>query len=353
MPGPLEGVHVLEFAGIGPAPFACMILADYGADVVQICRPGTSDSDVMTRGRTKVEVDLKAQGSVEFIHSMVASADVLIEGFRPGVMERLGIGPAELLDVNPKLIYGRMTGYGQDGPMAKEAGHDINYIAIAGVLDNMRRTGDKPLFPMNLVGDMGGGGMLIALGVLAALTSVQTTGRGQVVDAAMIEGASLLGTMFHELQAQGTWIEPGTNLLDSGAHFYEVYETSDNKFMAVGAIESQFYDALLRKLNLDPSQFPQYDRQRWPEFKKQFVEIFKSRTRDEWTDLFAGAEACTTPLLSMQEAKAHEQHTARTGFVELNGVSVPAPAPRFSETPATVRESRRLSQAEALDAWST
>ena len=352
--GPLEGVRVLEFAGIGPGPFACMLLADYGADVVRITRPSAGDVnlDVMARGRTVVEADLKSSTGVDFVRSMAASADVLIEGFRPGVMERLGIGPDVLLALNPRLIYGRMTGYGQDGPMSNEAGHDINYIAVAGVLDGMRRAGERPVFPINLVGDMGGGGMLMALGVLAALLFAKTTGRGQIVDAAMTDGAALLSTMFHELHAQGSWREPGTNFIDSGAHFYDVYETSDGRFMAAGAIEPQFYEALVQRLGFDVADFPQFDRERWPEFKEIFASVFRGRTQAQWTEIFAGAEACTTPVLSMFDVSEHPQHQARASFVEIDGVKVPAPAPRFSETPASVTMSRRRSQNEALLAWS-
>lgn len=354
MPGPLDGVRVLEMAGIGPGPFACMMLADYGADVVQLTRPRGVElyDEVMHRGRTAVEVDLKSPTGSTFARSMSASADVLIEGFRPGVMERLGLGPAILLADNPKLIYGRMTGYGQEGPMSNEAGHDINYIAMAGVLDGMRRTGERPLFPMNLVGDMGGGGMLLALGVLAALFSSKVTGRGQIVDAAMTDGAALLSTMFHEMHALGSWREPGKNFIDSGAHFYEVYETSDGKFMAVGAIEPQFYQALLKVLGLDPAHFQQFDRERWPEFKEEFASIFSVRTQAEWNAAFAGAEACTTPVLGMFEAPEHRQHRVRLSFVDVDGVTVPAPAPRFSETPASPFASRRRSQEEALISWS-
>ena len=354
MNGPLEGVRVLEFAGIGPGPFACMLLADYGADVVRIIRPHAVDvnRDVMARGRTVVEADLKSSTGVDFVRSMAASADVLVEGFRPGVMERLGIGPDVLLAINPKLVYGRMTGYGQEGPMSSEAGHDINYIAVAGVLDGMRRAGERPLFPINLVGDMGGGGMLIALGVLAALLFAKTTGRGQVVDAAMTDGAALLSTMFHELHAQGSWREPGTNFIDSGAHFYDVYETSDGRFMAVGAIEPQFYEVLVQRLGFDLAAFPQFDRERWPEFKVIFASAFKGRTQAQWSDIFSGAEACTTPVLSMFDVPDHPQHKARASFVDVDGVMLPAPAPRFSETPAGVRKSHRSSRDEALQAWS-
>jgi len=333
-----------------------MLLADYGADVVRIVRPSKAhvNLDVMARGRTVVEVDLKSSTGVDFVRSMAASADVLIEGFRPGVMERLGVGPDVLLALNPKLVYGRMTGYGQVGPMSNVAGHDINYIAVAGVLDGMRRVGERPVFPMNLVGDMGGGGMLMALGVVASLLSAKATGRGQIVDAAMTDGAALLSTMFHELHALGSWREPaGTNYIDSGAHFYDVYETSDGRFMAVGAIEPQFYEVLLQRLGFDAADFPQHDRERWPEFKKLFSSTFRGRTQAQWIETFTGAEACTTPVLGMFDAWEHPQHTARESFIDIGGVKVPAPAPRFSETPAGVTASRSCTQDEALLGWSS
>jgi alpha-methylacyl-CoA racemase len=335
---------VIEIASIGPGPFAAMLLADLGADVLRIDRSGGAGNPLgegswnfMHRGRRSAAVDLKHPDGRELVLRLCASADALIEGFRPGVMERLGLGPAEVAARNPRLVYGRMTGYGQDGPLAHVAGHDINYIAIAGVLGSMRRTGEKPLFPLNLVGDFGGGGMLLALGVVSAVLEARSSGRGQVVDAAMVEGSALLSTMFHAMHAAGLWNDtPGTNLLDSGAPFYEVYETSDGGHVAVGALEPQFYAELLRRLELDPEAFPQWDQPRWPEFKDRFAAVFVTRTRDEWTARLEGAEACATPVLGLTEAASHPHNVARGTFVEVDGKVQPAPAPRFSRTPAAI-----------------
>jgi alpha-methylacyl-CoA racemase len=293
---------------------------------------------------------------VELVLSLCESADALIEGFRPGVMERLGLGPDAVLGRNPRIAYGRMTGYGQDGPMASVAGHDINYISLAGVLGSIQRTGERPMFPLNLVGDFGGGGMLLALGIVCAVLEARGSGQGQVVDAAMVDGAAVLTTLIHALRHAGMWNSdaPGTNLLDSGAHFYEVYETSDGGHVAVGAIEPQFYAELLRLLELDPADFPQFDQPRWPEFKERFAEAFRARTRDEWTDILQGAEACATPVLKLHEAPEHPHNVARGTFVEHAGVVQPAPAPRFSRTPGELGLAAGEPGAqtdEALAAW--
>ena len=340
MTGPLSGLRVMEIAGIGPGPFAVMLLADMGADVVRVARPGDpalfqGGFDATLRGRTNVEVDLKTGQGREFVCSMSERAEVLIEGYRPGVMERLGLGPDELLARNPRLVYGRMTGFGQQGPLSTVAGHDINYISISGVLGAFRRSGERPMFPLNLVGDYGGGGMLLALGVVSALLHARATGEGQVVDAAMVDGSSLLATIVHGLHAAGAWNEkPGSNVIDGGAHFYEVYETADGRFMSVGAIEPQFYAELLDRLALIPDEFPQWDRARWPELKQRLAAVFRTRTRAEWTEHFSGSDACVTPVLDLFEAAGDPHNRARDSFVEFAGATVPAPAPRFSETPA-------------------
>jgi alpha-methylacyl-CoA racemase len=354
-------VKVVEMAGIGPGPFTAMILADMGADVIRVDRPKTlfgADPalDVLNRGRPSVAVDLKHPDGVETVLRLVESADALVEGFRPGVMERLGLGPDECLARNPRLVYGRMTGWGQEGPMAKAAGHDINYIALAGVLDNLVRKGDRPVPPINLVGDFGGGGMLLAFGIVCGLLEAARSGRGQVVDAAMVDGAAVLMTMIYAFTAQGIWFdEPGTNILDTGAHFYEVYETADGRYVSIGAIEPQFYDELVARLGLEGDIVAaRMDRTRWPEFKDQLVALFKTRTRDEWCQLLEGTDACFAPVLSMAEARHHPHLAARATFVERDGVVQPAPAPRFSRTPPSIRRSPSRpgdDTDEALAAW--
>jgi alpha-methylacyl-CoA racemase len=338
--GPLQGVRVIELASLAPAPFACMMLADLGADVIRVDRPagagGEATIDPLCRSRRSIGLNLKDPGGVDVLLRLVDTADVFIEGFRPGVTERLGFGPDICLERNPGLIYGRMTGWGQEGPMAQMAGHDINYIAIAGALDPVGRAGERPLPPLNLVGDFGGGGMLLAVGVLAALYERSRSGQGQVVDAAMVDGAALLTSFIHGMRGQGLWQDArGTNLLDSGAPFYDTYETADGLFMSVGALEPQFYAALLRGLGLEDEDLPgQLDRDRWPETRARFTEVFKRRTRDEWTEIFDGTDACVAPVLGLGEAPAHPHATARTGFVDVGGLTQPAPAPRFSRTAA-------------------
>ncbi|MCB8971784.1 MAG: CoA transferase [Thermoleophilales bacterium] len=359
--GPLSGVRVVEIASIGPGPFAAMMLADAGADVVRLERAdasaglGSGSWNQTHRGRPSVGCDLKHPEGRELALRLCESADALIEGFRPGVMERLGLGPDEVLARNPKLVYGRMTGWGQDGPMASQSGHDINYIAIGGVLGAFAREGERPLFPLNLVGDYGGGAMMLAFGVLAGILNVRSGGEGQVVDAAMVEGSSLLATLVRSMADIGMWSDaPGTNLLDSGAHFYEVYECADGGHFAVGAIEPQFYAELLRLLELDPAEFPQLDRDRWPEFKEAFAELFMTRTRDEWSAVFEGSEACATPVLTFAEAPAHPHNAARGSFIEVGGKVQPGPAPRFSGTPAgepSPAPEPGANTDEALTAW--
>jgi alpha-methylacyl-CoA racemase len=341
--GPLQGVKVVEIAGIGPGPFAAMMLADMGADVLRIDRipkgPARGAArDVLTRGRLSVGVDLKHAQGAAVVLELCERADALIEGFRPGVMERLGLGPEPCLARNRRLVYGRMTGWGQDGPLAQAAGHDINYIALSGALHAIGRAGDKPLPPLNLVGDFGGGGLLLAFGVVCALLEAQRSGRGQVIDAAMVDGASLLMAMFHGMRAAGLHREQrGQNLLDTGAHFYEVYETADGQHVAVGAIEPQFYAELLSRIGLGAESLPpQMDRQSWPAMKERLAAVFKQKTRAEWCALLEGSDACFAPVLSMSEAIEHPHMQARRSFVTIGGDAQPAPAPRFSRTRAAV-----------------
>ena len=342
MTGPLQGVKVIEMAGIGPGPFAAMMLADMGAEVLRVDRPNARvlnpHLDVLNRGRRSIAVDLKHPDGVQTVLRLVEQADGLIEGFRPGVMERLGLGPDECLARNPKLVYGRMTGWGQEGPLAQAAGHDINYIAIAGVLNNFKRGSERPVPPLNLVGDFGGGGLLLAFGLVCALLEASRSGQGQVVDAAMVDGAAVLSTMIHAFIAMGIWQDdPGTNILDTGAHFYDVYETADGKYIAVGAIEPQFYAELLERTGLKDEDLPfQMDRSQWPALKDRFAALFKTRTRDEWQELLEGTDACAVPVLSLTEAPGHPHNVARKTFVERDGVVQPAPAPRFSRTSAEI-----------------
>ena len=344
--GPLAGIKVLEFESIGPAPFAGMLLADMGADVLVIDRPASTDLglkrerwyDVMMRGKRSVTLDLKSKTAREAALALAGKADALIEGMRPGVMERLGLGPDEALKINPRLVYGRMTGWGQDGPLAPRAGHDINYIALAGVLHAFGRKGEAPVPPLNLIGDFGGGGMLLGFGVACALIEAARSGRGQVVDAAMVEGAALLATMFAGFLKAGSWSEArGDNILDTGAPWYDVYETKDRKYVSIGSIETRFYEELLQKLGVP--DLGQHDRKRWPEMRERFATVFKTKTRDEWCKVFDGSDACFAPVLSWSEARRDAHNVARKAYVEIAGVEQPAPAPRFSRTPAGVRRS--------------
>lgn len=336
--GALQGVKVVEFAGLAPAPFAAMMLADHGAEVLRIERPGqASDArELLARSREIVELDLKDDHDRQVAWEQVCAADVLLEGFRPGVMERLGLGPAECLKANPGLVYGRMTGWGQDGPLAHSAGHDINYIALSGALGAFGPAGVPPVAPVNLVGDFGGGGLMLAFGVLAALVERHRSGRGQVVDAAMIDGASVLTTHVHQLRQQGVSTgERGTNLLDGGAPFYRVYRTADGRHVAVGAIEPPFYAALLRGLELDPATLPaQEDQSRWAELAAIFAERFALHDRDHWAAVFAGTDACVAEVLDPTEVAGHPHAAARRTMVEIAGSLQPAPAPRFDRTPA-------------------
>ena len=352
--GPLSGIKIIELAGIGPAPFTCMMLADAGAQVLRLERApagaveageqfATSGAgsywDLLNRSRSSVGIDLKNPDALELVLGLVEQADGLIEGFRPGVAERLGVGPEDCFARNKRLVYGRMTGWGQDGPMASMAGHDIDYIAIGGALWSLGRADSAPVPPLNLVGDFGGGGMLLAFGMVAALLEAARSGEGQIVDAAMVDGAASLMTMIHAFHRHGLWNdERGANMLDTGAPFYEVYETADGKWMAVGGIEAQFYAELIRGLGLegDTSLPSQMTRDQWPGMKARFAEIFRSKTRDEWSAVFDRTDACVVPVLSPWEAHLHPHNVARSTFVEVNGTVQPAPAPRFSRTPSAI-----------------
>jgi alpha-methylacyl-CoA racemase len=360
MAGPLAGIKVLEFEAIGPGPFAGMLLADMGADVLVIDRPSSSGLglkaerwyDVMMRGKRSVTLDLKS--NKEPALELIARADALIEGFRPGVMERLGLGPDVALVRNPRLIYGRMTGWGQQGPLAARAGHDINYIALAGVLNAFGRKGEAPVPPLNLIGDFGGGGMLLGFGIACALVEASRSGKGQVIDAAMVDGASLLAASFSGLLASKTWSEErGSNILDTGAPWYDVYETKDDKYVSIGSIEAKFYEELIQRLGL--KDLPaQNDRSRWPEMREVFRKTFKTRTRDEWCKVFEGSDACFAPVLSFSESRTHSHNLERKSFVTVAGVQQPATAPRFSRTPSSVRRAppeRGEGGLEALQAW--
>ena len=350
--GPLSGVRVIEMAAIGPVPFCGMLLADLGAEVIRIDRPPDSDDRsgatsrvlsqaperyVMHRGRRSVAVDLKHPEGRQTVLRLASQADALVEGFRPGVMERLGIGPDACLARNARLVYGRMTGWGQEGPLAPTAGHDINYIALSGALNNFARAGCRPVPPVNLVGDMGGGGLFLAFGVVCALLEARTSGRGQVVDAAMIDGSAALTVILHSMLAQGRWQDrPGTNFSDTGSPFYEVYETLGGRYVAVGAIERPFWRQLLDRLDIDEAELgDREDPANWPAMKDRLAAVFRTRTRDEWAQVFAATDSCVTPVLSLTEAHLHPHHQARGTFVERGGIVQPGPAPRFSRTPAS------------------
>jgi alpha-methylacyl-CoA racemase len=338
--GALEGIRVIEMAGLAPAPYCGMILADFGAEVIRVDRVGAQSMDLLARGKRSVGVDLKKPKGVETVLRLVDKADVLLEPFRPGVMEKLGLGPEVACGRNPRLVYARLTGYGQTGPYASMAGHDIDYIAISGMLSTIGRRGERPVAPINLLGDFAGGGMLCALGIVLALVERARSGKGQVVDAAMVDGAAYLGTFLYKFRALGMWSdERGTNLLDGGAPFYETYRTKDGKYMAVGAIESQFYDVLLRGLGLDPAAMPhQMDKSHWQETARKFAEIFAGKTRDEWCAVFDGTDACVAPVLGIGEVGEHSHPRARELLVrDDRGNLEPAPAPRLSRTPGSVR----------------
>ena len=343
--GPLSGKRIIEIAGIGPGPFCAMLLSDLGAEVIRVDRASTvadelpdfPSLDLLNRGRRSIGINLKDPEGVATVLKLIESSDALIEGFRPGVAERLGIGPEDCLTRNPKLIYGRMTGWGQYGSYSSMAGHDINYIALSGVLGMIGRKDEKPVPPVNLIGDFGGGGMILALGVCAALVEVASSGKGQVIDAAMTDGSALLATMVHSFKAMGIWGDRGTNLLDTGAPFYDVFECSDGKFISIGSIEPQFYSELLRITGLDQQENPkQMDRQSWDEMKSKIASAIKSKSREEWENLMEGTDVCFAPVLTIDEAYDHPHNLERNTFIEVAGVKQPAPAPRFSRTQASI-----------------
>lgn len=345
--GPLQGIKVVEFAALGPAPMGAMLLADLGAEVLRIERKSSVSGrpiadlfdpkiDILNRSRRVVALNMKQPEAIETALRLIEQADVLIEGFRPGVMERLGVGPDVCLARNPKLVYGRMTGWGQSGALAHAAGHDINYLSLSGALHAIGEKGGKPVAPLNLVADCGGGAMLLAMGVLAGVVSARSTGQGQVVDAAMTDGAAVLMSMMYTLKAMGQWTQQrGYNLLDGGAHFYDTYQCSDGKWLSVGAIEPQFYALLLEKAGIDDPAFKaQWDRSQWPALKEKLAAVLATRTRDAWCAVFEGSDACVAPVLDMDEAPLHAHNLSRNTFIEVNGITQPAPAPRFSGTPA-------------------
>jgi len=364
MNGPLSGVKVLELAGVGPGPFCGMMLADMGADVLRVDRSQASDLglpvdpkyDIISRGRRSIALDLKQPESIQTVLDLAAKADVLIEGFRPGVTERLGLGPDACFARNPRLIYGRITGWGQDGPLAHAAGHDLNYIALTGALHAIGCEGDAPVPPLNLVGDFGGGGMYLAFGIACALYEARASGKGQVIDAAMTEGAASLMGMFYGHLAAGKWEDRrGVNAIDGGAPWYGVYETADAKHVAIGSIEGRFFAELLKRLGLDPRALPgQHDRKRWPELRAAFATVFKGKTRDDWCREMEGSDVCFAPVLSLIEAPKHPHNQARGAFVEVDGVTQPAPAPRYSRTPGAIPRGvpqRGEGGAKALAEW--
>lgn len=363
MGGALQGLRVVEMAGLGPAPFCGMMLADMGAEVLRIERPKPESqagqfriTDITGRGRHTLAIDLAGPGATDAVLQLTDKADILIEGFRPGVMERLGLGPEVCLARNPRLVYGRMTGWGQDGPLAHAPGHDINYIAMAGALNAIGEAGRDPVVPLNLVGDFGGGAMFLLSGVLAALHHVHLKGEGQVVDAAMVDGAAMLSTMIYGFKADGNWNNRrGENLLDGGAHFYATYACADDKHIAIGAIEPQFYAVLLRLTGMDDPDFKnQMDASAWPRLKQRMADIFRTRTRAEWCKLMEGTDVCFAPVLDWDEAPSHPHYVARKSFVELDGVLQPAPAPRFSKTPSSLSNSGCASgadRAKVLHDW--
>lgn len=347
--GPLRHLRVVEFAGVGPGPFCGMLLSDLGADVTRVhrladvgSRPGDAGdraaADTLGRGRRSVALDLKHPDGVSAALRLLDGADALIEGFRPGVMERLGLGPDVCLERRPALVYGRMTGWGQEGPYAHTAGHDVNYLALSGVLAHVGPADRPPLPPLSLVADFGGGGMLLALGIVAAVLEARSSGAGQVVDAAMVDGSALLMTMTYELLGAGRWQQAReANMNDGGAHFYNVYETADGGHVSIGAMEPKFYDELVRRLGLDGDLPDQWDQSQWPAMRRRFAEIFLQRTRAQWCELLEDDDTCFAPVLSMSEAPSHAHHLARGAFTVVDGVVQPAPAPRFGRTPGAVR----------------
>ena len=351
--GPLAGFKIIELAGIGPGPFCGMMLSDMGAEVIRVERlsgASAAPKDVLARNRKSIALDLKQPAGVEAVLKLVESADALFEGFRPGVTERLGLGPEDCMARNPRLVYGRMTGWGQDGPMAQAAGHDINYIGLAGALHAIGRRGEGPVPPLNLVGDFGGGGMLLAYGLVCGLLEAQKSGKGQVVDAAMVDGAAALMAMFFSFAASGGFSDQrGTNMLDGGAHFYDTYETKDGKHICIGSIEPQFYALLIEKAELDPAKYGnQMDPSLWPELKADLQQVFLGKTQSEWCDIMEGTDVCFAPVLSIFEAPEHPHNVARNSFLEIDGVMQQAPAPRFSRTQPEISHGARIPGEDTL-----
>lgn len=341
MQGLLAGLRIVEFAGIGPGPFACMMLADHGAEVIRIERPNgvqagpdvPTETDILLRSRKRMFIDLKSENGRHVLKDLIAKSDGIVEGYRPGVMERLGLGPDDLMKTNPALVYGRMTGWGQSGPYSNLAGHDINYIAVTGALHAFGRKGEAPVPPINMVGDFGGGAMMLAYGMLAGILAARTTGKGTVVDAAMTDGAALLMSMIYTFMGQGTWKdERGVNLLDTGAHFYDVYETKDGRYISLGAIEPKFYAEMLARLGLSEkiTLAAQMDPGTWDGLKTEIAAVIKTKTREDWDVIFEGSDACYAPVMSLSEAPKHPHNAARTTFIQAGGVTQPAPAPRYS-----------------------
>ena len=343
--GPLKGIKVIEFSALGPGPFCGMILADLGAEVIVIDRfesaGQVTKTDIASRGKKSIAIDLKKKESIDLIKDIVQNADVVIEGLRPGKMEKLGMGPEDFFEVNPKLIYGRMTGWGQHGPLSFAPGHDINYIALTGALSSIGSKNSAPLPPLNLVGDFGGGGMVLAMGICAALVEVSKSGKGQIIDSAMTDGSALLMSMMYGFYSAGIWTDHReSNLLDGAAHFYGCYECKDKKFVSIGSIEPQFYKELIKRLGLDYNVFKdQMDRSKWPEFKKIIEKKFKEKTRDEWCDVMEDGDVCFAPVLSLEESINYKHNKERETFVDIDGVIQPAPAPRFSNTPGEIKHS--------------
>ena len=341
--GPLKGLKIIEMAGIGPGPFCGMVLADLGAEVIRVDRASAAGTgtrqEPANRGKRSIAIDLKSPEGIEVVLKLIDRSDAIFEGFRPGVMERLGLGPDVCLGRNKKIVFGRMTGWGQDGPLANAAGHDINYISLSGALAAIGRPDSTPVPPLNLIGDFGGGGMLLALGLVSALLEAKGSGEGQIVDAAMTDGSALLMTMIYSMKGSGFWQDSmGSNLLDGGAHFYDTYECKDGKFISIGSIEPQFYKLLRELANLEDSIYDnQMSRENWPDLKKEIAKVFLNKTRDEWCDLMEGTDVCFAPVLSMWEAPQHPHNIARKTFIELEGLDQPAPAPRFSKTVSEVR----------------
>jgi alpha-methylacyl-CoA racemase len=353
--GPLTGVRVLEIAGMGPVPHATHLMADFGADILRVDRPGAEKGPALP-GRRSTAIDLRSPAGRDFFLSLVESADVVLEPFRPGVAERLGIGPQDVLARNPRVVYGRMTGWGQDGPLAQRAGHDINYLSLTGVLHAIGRPDDRPVVPLNLVGDFGGGSMLLLVGVLSALLEQARSGSGQVVDAAMVDGAGILSRNIWAARARGAWSdERGTNLLDGGAPFYDTYECADGRYVAVGALEPQFYESFVRGLGIDPTELPaQNDQASWPQLRQRFQDVLASRSRDEWTSVFEDVDACVTPVLTFAEAPDHAHAKAREAFTDVNGAILPTPAPRFSRSQrGTAAEAGAWLDADEAHRWWT